>query len=167
MNPREFAIRAHGDQKYGGEPYVVHLDEVANIACRFPKDEEGEMLRTVAYLHDVLEDTEIERAEISELFGEEIAEAVAAITDPKGKNRRERKAKLNENLSALDESKPAHRAALIVKVSDRLANVRACVESGDSRLGMYRKEHEAFCEAAYRHNLCPEIWHELAGYMNR
>ena len=28
---RAFAVQAHGDQRYGDEPYVVHLDEVAAI----------------------------------------------------------------------------------------------------------------------------------------
>jgi (p)ppGpp synthase/HD superfamily hydrolase len=52
---RKFAERAHREQvrKYTGEPYFVHLDEVAKLCARF-----GCNKRTVAaaYLHDTIED---------------------------------------------------------------------------------------------------------------
>jgi (p)ppGpp synthase/HD superfamily hydrolase len=50
---KEFAIIAHGDQKYGEHPYSVHVDEVAHIASEY-----GELDEAVAFLHDVVEDTE-------------------------------------------------------------------------------------------------------------
>jgi (p)ppGpp synthase/HD superfamily hydrolase len=55
---REFAIKAHGEQKYGEFPYSVHLDEVATIAKPY-----GESAEIVAYLHDVIEDTSVTKKE--------------------------------------------------------------------------------------------------------
>lgn len=154
-DPRQYAIRAHGSQKYGNEPYVVHLDEVAEIVGSEP------FASTVAYLHDVLEDTEVTRNELAEAFGRDVAEAVSYVTDPGGRNRKERKAELNRRLAALDPRELPARAALVVKAGDRLANVRRCAEGGDSKLRMYRREHEAFRAACHRPGLCEAIWTEL------
>ncbi|MFA6234650.1 MAG: hypothetical protein WC824_10770, partial [Bacteroidota bacterium] len=52
---REFAIKAHGDQKYGDQPYVVHLDAVKDLVLGYNCDN----LRRAtdgAFLHDILED---------------------------------------------------------------------------------------------------------------
>ena len=55
---REFAIKAHGDQMYGDEPYIVHLDEVAGILHEFGIMETiFTNAYIVAYLHDTIEDT--------------------------------------------------------------------------------------------------------------
>lgn len=152
---RSFAAQAHGTQTYGSEPYVVHLDAVAALVPQSPE------LRAVAYLHDVLEDTDVQRDTIAQRFGSTVAEAVALVTDPDGPNRRARKAKLHARLSALGVETPANALALHVKVADRLANVRRCAESGDTKLGMYRDEHEAFRSAAHRAGLCDALWTEL------
>ena len=45
---RDYAIAAHGDQKYGEHPYVGHLDAVAEIVRP-----DGELAVAVAYLHDL------------------------------------------------------------------------------------------------------------------
>jgi len=152
---RTFAVEAHGAQTYGSEPYVVHLDAVAALVPDEPN------LQAVAYLHDVLEDTEVEQSTIAQRFGTAVAEAVALVTDPEAPHRSARKEKLHVRLSALGIDDPASALALHVKVADRLANVRCCAESGDPRLAMYRKEHEAFRPAAYRAGLCDALWDEL------
>ncbi len=52
--------------------------------------------------------------------------------------------------------------ALEVKAADRLANLRMSAGSGsDSKLDMYRREHTAFRQAAYRPGLCDELWQEM------
>ncbi|MBV1861611.1 MAG: HD domain-containing protein [Nannocystaceae bacterium] len=152
---RAFAAEAHGTQTYGSEPYVVHLDAVAALVPDEPD------LRAVAYLHDVLEDTDVEQHTLAQRFGPEVAEAVALVTDPQAPNRRARKAKLHARLSVLGVDSPASALALHVKVADRLANVRCCTQSGDPRLMVYRQEHEEFRPAAYRAGLCDALWDEL------
>ncbi len=152
---RTFAAEAHGAQTYGSQPYVVHLDAVAALVPDDPS------LQAVAYLHDVLEDTGVQQSTIAARFGDDIAEAVALVTDPEAPGRSARKAKLHVRLSALGVDDPASALALHVKVADRLANVRCCADSGDPRLAMYRQEHQEFRAAAYRAGLCDALWDEL------
>lgn len=80
---RAFAMKAHGNQKdKNGLPYVTHLDAVAlNTVRLFGYDP---VLLTVAYLHDVVEDTKYTQSDIDHNFSEDVATAVYAITKLKG-----------------------------------------------------------------------------------
>ena len=152
--PREFAIQAHGDQRYGERPYSHHLDAVAAIAAQY-----GETAETVAYLHDTVEDTPVKLDEVRARFGHLVADCVALLTDEPGANRKERKAKTYAKLTLVHGELEL---ALIVKAADRLANVRACVADGNQRLlEVYRSEHPTFRQAAYRPSLCDALWAEL------
>ena len=88
-----------------------------------------------------------------------------SLTDPPGyPNRRARKAALHKTLSSLEypNGGVAERMALLVKVADRVANVRSCVRDGlDGLLKMYRKEHAAFRDAARREGLADDLWRGL------
>ena len=151
---REFAISAHGDQVYGDKPYSYHLDAVDHILAGF-----SETIRTIGYLHDVVEDTDVTINEIERLFGKFVAESVSILTDESGLNRKERKRKTYEKMSKVHGD---HEAALLVKAADRLANVRESVEGGNSRLlSMYKKEHSVFRESVFREGLSLSIWNEL------
>jgi len=155
---REFAIRAHGDQRYGDQPYAYHLDAVAGLLASF-----GDDAQIVGYLHDVAEDTAIGLDQIREQFGDRVAAWVALLTDEPGANRRERKAKTNAKLAAAGTDATL---ALVVKAADRLANLRESAGGGDgSKLGMYRREHLEFRRAAYRPGLCDALWKEMAGLL--
>ena len=150
---RAFAVHAHADQMYGRHPYRHHLDAVAELARPYGDDAE-----TAAYLHDVMEDVEGRTlAELRELFGDEVTEAVDLLSDPPGATRKERKAKAYDRFGST-----TNRLALLVKPSDRLANMRACIADGSERLlDVYRLEHTAFRKAAFRPGHCDEIWREL------
>ena len=151
---RSFAIAAHGEQKYGDYPYSYHLDAVAAIAARY-----GDEAAIVAYLHDTVEDTNATLAEVERQFGPKIAACVALLTDEPGANRKERKAKTYAKLAQV--SGPTE-LALLVKVADRLANVRACIQDHKTSLWeLYRSEQATFKQAAYRPDLCEPQWAEL------
>lgn len=151
---RVFAIAAHGQQLYGDVPYVRHLDDVVAILSDY-----GPLAMVVGYLHDVVEDTDKTIDDIAQEFGDEVARYVEIVTDPSGKNRKERKEALCRRLHELDAV--AH-LALIVKAADRLANLRKAVEGdADGLLKMYRREHPAFRAAAHRSKLCDSIWDEM------
>lgn len=156
---RDFAIAAHGDQKYGRHPYYVHLDAVAKIAAGY-----GETAEIIAYLHDVVEDTNVVLSEIEDKFGWLVSEAVGILTDEPGKNRKERKAKTYAKMARVS----GHaEIALVVKAADRLANMRACLDDNNKELlAMYKAEHATFKEAVYRPNACNEIWSELESIFN-
>jgi len=141
MRAREFAAKAHASQKYGDKPYVTHLDRVAELAKEFGRPE----LVEAAYLHDVLEDTLITRAEMAKEFGEATTKLVEAVTndDPTAPRKERAKATYPKILAAGEK-------AIFLKLCDRLANVTAAKKEGnDGLLKMYRGEHEAFKDALY------------------
>ncbi len=151
---REFAVAAHGDQRYGDQPYSAHLDAVAALLAPF-----GEQAQVVGYLHDVVEDTSVTLDALQREFGDRVAAWVSLVTDQLGANRRERKARTNAKLAAVSGEDAV---ALVVKAADRLANLRASAGGGaGSKLDMYRREHPAFRAAAYRPGLCDGLWREM------
>ncbi len=156
---REFAIEAHRDQRYGEYPYSVHLDEVASIARPY-----GENAEIIAYLHDVIEDTDVTAKEIEVMFGGLVSRCVQILSDEPGETRKIRKAATYKKMAAIsgDEN-----LALLVKAADRLANMRACIRIKDQDfLNLYISEHEVFKKSAYRLNLCEGLWSELEKIVN-
>lgn len=74
---RDFAFQKHGHQyDKGDEPYTLHLEYVA---MRVPL-----AMQPVAWLHDVVEDTDVTIDEVRERFGDVVADAVDCITKRKG-----------------------------------------------------------------------------------
>jgi (p)ppGpp synthase/HD superfamily hydrolase len=153
---RAVAMHAHGDQKYGDEPYVVHLDEVAALCEPY-----GEEAVVVAYLHDALEDTDLPPEAVETAFGAQARATVEALTDPPMKTRKERKAASYAKLAAIASDSPIA-LALVVKAADRLANVRRCVLNANSGLlDMYRKEQPDFDRAVRRAGLNDALMDEV------
>ncbi len=151
---REFALTAHGAQMYGAHPYKVHLDAVVDLLEPFGID-----AQIIGYLHDVIEDTATTANDVKRTFDPFICTCVELLTDAEGKNRKERKEKTYARLAKVD---GAETLALIVKTADRLSNVRACrLDENERLLNVYRDEHPAFRSAAYRVNLCENLWAEL------
>ena len=140
-------MEAHGDQKYGGEPYFVHLDEVAAILVGISSDMIAE-----AYLHDVLEDTKVVRDELAVLFGWETAVVVDACTG-EGNTRRERSASILTKLLRLPKAIP-------VKLADRLANMRQSL-SDKAKGKMYASEYEKFRENLFPLSAQCPLWADL------
>lgn len=154
---KKFATEAHAGQMYGEYPYSYHLCEVSNLVFEY-----GHFFQAVAWLHDVCEDTHILYNHIHNVFGEHIARNVHLLTDLPGDNRKERKAKTYARFKATDPLD--FEEAFVVKVADRLANVRACVRTKNTDLlEMYRKEHPEFKEALYRPGIihCEHLWSKI------
>ena len=81
MDARKFALTQHGDQTWGpNTPYIVHLDRVASFF------RPGTELWKIAYLHDVLEDTDAKYDEIVTHFGIRVAKAVQRLSKYEGIN---------------------------------------------------------------------------------
>ncbi len=153
---RQFALQAHGKQMYGDRPYSYHLDAVASLLKPY-----GATAMVVGYLHDTVEDTSVTVDLITDRFGSRIARCVDLVSDPPGRNRRERKIQAYARLASVD-PKSADALALIVKTADRLANLQACT-NGDNqeKLAMYLAEHDAFVEAVFRPGLCDDLWRRI------
>lgn len=152
---KEFALKYHKDQKYGfNRPYYYHLSKVADIVKSY-----GIEAQIMAYLHDVVEDTEVTTEQVEEHFGSYIALCVGILTNELGANRKERVSKTYEKMSKI---KGNLSMALIVKTADRLVNMQQSVEDkNENLLKMYRREYEAFKTAVYREGLCDELWQQL------
>src|SRR6056300_2034880 len=73
-----YAEQAHdGQKRRSGEPYVTHPLAVAGILSEMHMDAQSLM---AAMLHDVIEDTEVEKAAIVAQFGEPVAELVDGVS---------------------------------------------------------------------------------------
>lgn len=125
----------------------------------------GPVAEAVAWLHDVVEDTDVSSYDVFMSFGDPVASCVWIVTDPGGRNRKEKKLRLHERLKEIvaNDAKGyvQYRPALLVKVCDRLANLRAGKAGNPGLLKMYRKEHTAFKDAAYVPGLCDRLWNEI------
>ncbi len=126
----EFISEKHRDQKrLSGEPYVIHPLSVARILADLNMD-----ATTVVggLLHDVLEDTETTYEELEALFGKDVADIVEGVTKIgkiRFRNLREAQA---ENFRKLILATAKDIRVVIVKLADRLHNMRT--------LGHHRRE---------------------------
>ncbi|RYE50496.1 MAG: bifunctional (p)ppGpp synthetase/guanosine-3',5'-bis(diphosphate) 3'-pyrophosphohydrolase, partial [Rhizobiaceae bacterium] len=117
-----YAMQKHGQQKRAsGDPYISHPLEVAAILTDMHLDEST---IAVALLHDTIEDTSATRDEIDGLFGEDIGRLVEGLTKIKKLDLVSRKAKQAENLRKLLLAISDDVRVLLVKLADRLHNMR-------------------------------------------
>ena len=117
-----FALNAHKDQKRdSGDPYLSHPVAVANILTELKLDS-----ATIAtgLLHDTIEDTKITYKTVKKEFGREVAdlvEGVTKISELEGKVIENSKA---ENIRKLILATSKDIRVLLVKIADRLHNMR-------------------------------------------
>ena len=103
-------------------PYVNHPIEVAEVLARVGRVTDRDVL-VAAILHDTLEDTATTRAELARRFGPKVARLVAEVSDDKSLPKQERKRLQVLHAPALP------RAAKLVKLGDKICNVRDVAES--------------------------------------
>lgn len=134
-----YALAAHAAvnqrRKYTNESYIVHPAEVAKTVAEIPEST-PEMV-AAAWLHDVVEDTEVTISDINISFGEEIAKLVFWLTDASKKtdgNRATRKAIDREHIAKA----PAE--AQTIKLADIISNVKSIAEHDPDFAVVYLKE---------------------------
>jgi len=117
-----YAMQKHGEQfRANGDPYFSHPLEVAAILTDLHLDEET---IAVALLHDTIEDTDATRTEIDGLFGQKIGNLVEGLTKLKRIDLVSKKAEQAENLRRLLLAISDDIRVLLVKLADRLHNMR-------------------------------------------
>ena len=117
-----YAMKAHGEQRRAsGDPYFSHPIEVAAILTDLKLDD---ATIAAALLHDTIEDTETTRAEIDQLFGPDIGALVEGLTKLKKLDLVTKEAKQAENLRKLLLAIADDVRVLLVKLADRLHNMR-------------------------------------------
>ena len=117
-----YAMKAHSHQKRAsGDPYFSHPLEVAAILTELKLDD---ATIATALLHDVIEDTPATRAEIDQLFGPEIGALVDGLTKIKRLDLVSKQAEQAENFRKLLIAISSDIRVLLVKLADRLHNMR-------------------------------------------
>jgi len=126
---RAFAWGAHSGigqvRKYSGQPYAVHCADVVRIMLEHAVTPITAEQIAAAWLHDVVEDTQVGLDTISLEFGREVADMVSDLTDisrPGDGNRRVRKQ------IDLEHSRQASAASQTVKLADLISNAPSITE---------------------------------------
>ena len=121
-NAYVFSDAAHeGQFRRNGDPYITHPLAVADILAHMHMDHQSLM---AALLHDVIEDTGIAKEELADRFGADVAELVDGVTKL-AKVRTQSKAEAQaENLRKMMLAMTQDIRVIIVKLADRLHNMR-------------------------------------------
>ena len=120
-NAYALAAEAHKDQRRKtGEPYIIHPIAVARIVAE--ELELGANPVIAAFLHDVVEDTEYTIEDICERFGDDVAFLVGVVT--KQKKDKSQKSKQVDNYRQILASVQYDVRAILIKLADRLHNMR-------------------------------------------
>ena len=116
-----FAKEAHKEQRRkSGEPYIMHPLAVARIVA----NELGLAANPIiaAFLHDVVEDTQYTIEDVKERYGEDVAFLVNVVT--KKKKKQYESSKQIDNYKQMLASLHYDIRALLIKLADRLHNMR-------------------------------------------
>ncbi len=149
LRAHDFAKIAHKNQKRAsGEPYFTHPCAVAKILIDLGMDSNT---ICAAFLHDVLEDTPVSERELEEEFGDEVLLLVQGVTKLEKiefKSREERDA---ENFRKILVSMSKDIRVIILKLADRLHNMRSLnFLSQDRQQRMARETLDIFSPLAGR-----------------
>jgi GTP pyrophosphokinase/guanosine-3',5'-bis(diphosphate) 3'-pyrophosphohydrolase len=118
----DYGARMHeGQLRHSGEPYFTHPVAVAAILAQQQLDDATII---TALLHDTIEDTPASYAEVQELFGHEVAELVDGVTKLTNLQLTSSQTKQAENFRKLFMAMAKDLRVILVKLSDRLHNMR-------------------------------------------
>jgi GTP pyrophosphokinase len=117
-----YGLKKHGSQlRASGDPYFSHPVEVAGILAEMKLDTSSIV---TGLLHDTIEDTDATRDEIAGMFGEDIARLVDGVTKLSRLEVQSESTKEAENLRKLVLAMSSDIRVLLVKLADRLHNMR-------------------------------------------
>ncbi|MFL0803455.1 MAG: bifunctional (p)ppGpp synthetase/guanosine-3',5'-bis(diphosphate) 3'-pyrophosphohydrolase [Agarilytica sp.] len=117
-----YAEQAHtGQYRRSGEPYITHPLAVANILASIRMDYQS---LVVAMLHDVIEDTGIGKDAITDQFGETVADIVDGVSKLAKIGHETQAEKQAKNFQKMAMAMAQDLRVIIVKLSDRLHNMR-------------------------------------------
>jgi len=152
-----YAQQAHMAQTYDGYPYFKHLEDVYEVLLEFNfREDNPEALPILiaSWLHDILEDTARSWSDLKNNFGVEVAEIVYCMTDELARTRKEKKEKTYPKIRSNSKS-------TILKVADRIANVRHSKSVASSQFDMYLKEQAEFQRMLRIYKHIDAMWDNL------
>lgn len=139
------ALEAHKDQMYGDKPYIYHLAQVDNLVVQVYKPkglknsepyskepgDEIDCLRAIAFLHDILEDTDLSTLDLHIAgINDEVINAVVSIT-------KWDYVSYEQYIQNVVENPLAHK----VKLCDTSANLmNSILEGNTKRINKYTKQ---------------------------
>jgi guanosine-3',5'-bis(diphosphate) 3'-pyrophosphohydrolase len=131
----QFAAHKHRDQRRkdpDASPYINHPIALANILWGAGGIHDPAVI-CAALLHDTVEDTETTEAELVEHFGPKVASIVMEVTDDKDLEKPERKQ------LQIDHAPHLSREAKLVKLADKIANIRDVASSPPANWPLERR----------------------------
>jgi len=148
---RAFALAAtahEGQQRRSGEPFITHPIGVATICAQLRLDEQT---IAAALLHDVVEDTATDLAAIREDFGDEVAQLVDGVTKLTRVQFQSREQVEAENYRKMVVAMAEDVRVILVKLADRLHNLRTIEYLGKQKQIQKSKEAlEVYAPLAHR-----------------
>lgn len=136
INALEFASRKHKDQRRKdaeASPYINHPISLAKVLCVEGGITDHKVI-CGALLHDTIEDTETTPEELIALFGKSITKIVLEVSDDKSLPKAERK------LQQIEHARHASKRAKLVKLADKISNLRDILNSPPADWSVQRKQ---------------------------
>ncbi|MEZ5497828.1 MAG: bifunctional (p)ppGpp synthetase/guanosine-3',5'-bis(diphosphate) 3'-pyrophosphohydrolase [Steroidobacteraceae bacterium] len=145
----DFAIDAHeGQKRLSGEPYIAHPLAAANVLAQLRADPDTII---AAILHDVIEDTAIDKDALGERFGASVAEIVDGVTKLDQIRFRSRAEAQAESFRKMVLAMVRDLRVILVKLADRLHNMRTVTALPPRRrMAMVRETLEIYAPIAER-----------------
>jgi guanosine-3',5'-bis(diphosphate) 3'-pyrophosphohydrolase len=144
-----FAANAHeGQQRRSGEDFVLHPWGAAKICAQLRLDDET---IAAALLHDVVEDTDAELEDVRAEFGDEVAKLVEGVTKLTRVQFQSREQAEAENYRKLIMAMAEDARVILIKLADRLHNLREIEYLGKQKQVQKAKETlEVYAPLAHR-----------------
>ncbi|NVJ64939.1 MAG: bifunctional GTP diphosphokinase/guanosine-3',5'-bis pyrophosphate 3'-pyrophosphohydrolase [Gammaproteobacteria bacterium] len=162
----QVAESAHdGQMRSSGDPYITHPVAAARILAELHLDHQTIM---AALMHDVIEDTPVTKKDLSDQFGEQVAELVEGVSKLTQINFRSKEEAQAENFRKMMMAMVQDIRVILIKLADRLHNMQTLGSlRPDKRRRIARETLEIYAPIANRlgiYKLKEQL--ELLGFAN-
>ena len=145
-----------GQFRNSGEPYFIHPVAVANILADLYMDDATII---AGLMHDILEDTEVTFEQMAEMFDEEIANLVDGVTKLKKIKYQSKQESQADNLRKMLLAMNSDIRVIIIKIADRLHNIRTLEYMKKAKqLEKAKETLEIYAPLAYRLGMSNVKW---------
>ena len=152
-----YAQDKHKEQKRkDGSPYIIHPLAVAEIVAEMGLDTDSVL---GAILHDCIEDTDASHDDISNLFGEPVAELVEGVTKLTRANFSSSEERQMENLRKMFMAMSKDIRVVLIKIADRLHNMRTMqYQTPEKQISKCRETMDIYAPLAHRLGMQKMKW---------